>query len=1338
MTIQTFQKGKFYTLPIKDFREEGNNSFFIVIANDREYAIRMFDCQKTDSSIREMTELPCMVKDVHGDSIVFVQNFAQMFSDRYLSGNTYPFIVNKEAYTPDTEYRYYDIRDHNGVPFRLKCRRDTYLVPNQKIRCMVSRPNQNKMILILDNTNDNVIQNCISPEELLYNCGIEARCVRFLLSSFAHNQNFEEAKYYYQQNNPEWVIKAVTAVKGVEQWHNLSNVSKETLLSCYHRICLYLLEDSDYLHQFTESDRDNYQTWISNAVAMSETYLECLALMRKDGCSKEIDLIIGKIRNSGYIYHPHRRMRLLIAMFSLQPQLLEEKIDIILDLLGKSAKEWKVASFTDAFSSFLQFYIMTNAEKTNREVVIDNEQSYLLLNRMVRSICYLLLMTNGKGTINVPLYRSLLYHYLSFVRNRNVLGNVNQTQNLAENLVEMAFTSLVVSDDTTQDFTWGRDFSQIELFAYQMAAANVKNYTFLTRSYEAHNVRFTVSDEGITIARSSSTTKERNILPQDMLAWHNLQIFLDQPSKYTIGKQAKIRTWKGYWNNVEQALFETKQSTTKPKKLRIAPEIGTKVNVRVLWKDENHPYRYYCRIEDDIYEGEGWIDTYQKGGSMGLFHFDPQFDMSSFYLDGKPILFKVRVCSLGSPKEEVRTYTFDAVSFIDDLIKEQIEFGEESNCKILFYDPKNNIFCGVTEYGYGIFLPRTEEWSDINIGDTVRVVVNDSTRANAIQGEITGLGTEEVNIKEAAEEVFYSYAEDMVYEETEEELEEEAMAVSEDLFELDYMKEIINILDHKAVLETDNIRAYAFLSIAHILSKMIDDVTMMKYLEQRQHFLSILEDYGENGKVNDEELELLGKDNGDMVEKFPFLKQRLSEMRIVNCFGQQKKNSYLWSMVNDYEPGHILNKLSRLMLSYNMAEGFGLQEHQKTIISKIKSILNVNVELPQIYSFGEENQLTEFKTSIVFPPNNNMREDIKQQTFNIMKVICGMANSYGGTLYLGVYDTGTAKGLADDLEFFGGNKDKFDLYVRNQIRNSLGDLVNASVIIEHPEAGKHWIYAIKVAASKTPVTLKLDNKLYIREGTSTYPIDLPQLIEIMENRNFTQYNTNVAEIDSIDITENTETEEKQKEQNTKNKKKQFSDDNIRTSTLRSNVTENWKDEYGKDTACYLRIQSLGNWCMLDDVPWEDGIMTLAIHDDELDGSLIIVYEDGKVSRIPMNQLTDKTRGASYKMYSNKKPIFICPVRKSDALLTAYEDDRGKQYFRLDDVSTIEEGKMLSDGDTLTDVEFARVFYCEIISQEYHDDLHRMHNLKRSSLGFQAMSGYGAKELKVLESIGITL
>ncbi len=1337
MTVQTFQKGKFYTLPIKDFREEGNNTFFIVDANNREYAIRMFDFQKSDKSVFEMKELPCMVKDIHGDSIVFVQNFAQMFCERYISGKTYPFIVNKEAYNPDTEFRYYDVRDYNGVPFRLKCEKDTYLVPNQRIRCVVSRPTQNKMILILENTKKDNIVNCISPEELLKKSGIEERCQRFILNSFATNPGFEEARLYYKQGNPEWVIKAITAVVGVEQWPNLSYTNKELLLSCYHWICLYLLEDSDYLHQFTESDRDNYQTWIADRVSMSETYLECLALMSKNGCSDEIDLILGKIRNSGYIYHPHRRMRLLIAMFSLQPELLEEKIDVILDLLGERAKDWKVASFTDAFSSFLQFYIMSNKDRTNREAVIDNEQSNLLLNRMVRSICYLLLMTNGEG-INVPMYRSLLYHYLSFVRGRNVLGNLNQTQNLAEELVDRAFTTLVVSEESGQDFTWGRDFSQTELFAYQMAAVKVKNTTFLTRSYEAQNVRFTVSADGITLAKSSSASKEKNILPQDFPGWHNLQIFLDQPSKFNISKQSKMRTWRAYWSNVEQAIFEEKKVVTKTKKRKISPEVGTVTTVRVLWKDENHQYRYYCKIEDDLYEGEGWIDTYQKGGSIGLFHYDPELDIDSFFIDGKPILFKVRVNAIGSPKDEKPTYTFDAVSYIDELIREQVEFGEESNCEIIFYDSKNNIFCGVTEYGYGIFLERTEDYADVQIGDTVRVHVTDSSRPNAIQGEIIGAGTEEVNIKASAEGLLHDYADDHVYEETEEELEEEAMSVSEDLFELDYMKEIINIFDHKAVLETDNIRAYAFLSIAHILSKMIDDQAMMQYLEQRLHFLCILEDYGENGKVNDEELELLGNDNGDMVEKFPLLKQRLSEMRIVNCFGQQEKNPYLWSMVNDYESGHILSKLSRLMLSYNMAEGFGLQEQQKTIITKIKSLLNVNVELPQIYSFGEENQLTEFKTSIVFPPNNNMREDIKQQTFNIMKVICGMVNSYGGTLYLGVYDTGTARGLADDLEYFEGSKDKFDLYVRNQIRKTLGDLVNASVVIEHPEAGKHWIYAIKVAASKTPVILKLDNKFYLREGTSTYPIEMPELVEIMEQRDFSIYNAKVSEAEEGNIPEVVEPEEEKKDQTVKIKTTVLPDDMIGTSALRTNITENWVDGYGMDTSCYLRIRSLGDWCMLDDVEWEDGIITLAIHDDELEGSLIIVYEDGKVNRVPMSQLTDKSRGNFYKMYNHKKPIFICPARKDDALLTAYEDDHGKQFLRLDDVSNIEEGKMLSAGNTLTDVDFTKVFYCEMISKQHHDDLHRMHNLNRRSLGFQALTGYGLKEQEVMRKIGIEL
>lgn len=1338
MSINVFQKGKFYTLPITDIRKEGSNTFFIVSANDREYAIRMFDFQKNNPSVLEMKELPCMVKDIHGDNIVFVQNFAQMFCERYVAGKKYPFIVNKEAYNPQTEFRYYDVRDEYGVPFRLKCNKETYLVPNQKIKCVVSRPTQNKMILILENEKKDITTNCITPEELLSKAGIEERLRRFIINSFSVNPGFEEARQYLRQGNAEWVIKAIMAIVGVEKWPNLTGDNKERLLDSYYRVCLYLLEDSDYLLQFSESERENYQEWIVDRVSMAETYLQCLSLIREDRCREEIDSILGKIKSSGYIYHPHRRMRLLIAMFSMQPQLLEEKIDVILDLVQECAKDWKLPSFYDAFSSFLRFYIMSNRERANRVAVVDDATSRTLLNRMVRCICFLLLMTEGEDS-NCQLYRSMLFHYLSYVRTRSVLGSSEVKKNLSEALVEQAFSTLLLSEENNLDFTWSRDFSNAEIFAYQMSNIKTKNTTFLTRSYESQNLRFTISTEGITIARSSSAGKEKDILPQGFLDWHNLQIFLDSPSKYSISKSTKnIRTWRNYWANVEQGLFEQRPVTVKKQTRKIAPEVGDEVTIRVLYKDENHQYRYYCKIEDNLYEGEGWIDTYQRGGAMGMFHFDPMIDIDSFYLDGKPLLFKARVNSIGSPKDEKRTFMFDAMPFVDALIKEQVSFGEESDCTIFFIDERNNVYCGVTEYGYGIFMPRTEDNENYNIGDSVKVRMTDASKPNSIQGEIIGIAENAVNVKEASTQVIRDLADDNVYEETQEELEEEAMSVSEDLFELDYMMEIINILDHKAVLETDNIKAFAFLSIAHILARMTGDEAMMHYLEQRQHFLCILEDYGTNGRVNDEELELLGSKNGDMVEKFPLLQQRLSEMRIVNCFGQPEKNAYLWEMNATYESDHILAKLSRLMLSYNMAEGFGLQEHQQTIIQKIKGLLNVNVELPKIYSFGEEDQLTELKTSIVFPPNNNMREDIKQQTFNVMKVICGMVNAYGGTLYLGVYNTGTAKGLEDDLDFFEGSTDKFDLYVRNQIRMSLGDQVNASIAIEHPEAGKHYIYAIKVSPSKSPVALKLDNKFYLREGTSTYPIELQQLIEIMDERNFAQYKTEAKDMESI-TPENAPEEEKKEETTPKIKlTRVLPDDKIATSNFRTNITENWQEGYGIDTHCYLRIQSIGNWCVLDDIEWEDGILTLAIHDEESDGYLIVVYDDGKVNKVPMDQLTDKTRGNIYKMYAHKKPLFVTPVRKDAALLTAYEDDHGKQFLRLDDVETMEEGKMLSAGNTLTDVEFKELFYCEIIQKEYHEDLRRMHNLKRSSLGLQALTSYGKKEHDVLQRIGIEL
>lgn len=222
-------------------------------------------------------------------------------------------------------------------------------------------------------------------------------------------------------------------------------------------------------------------------------------------------------------------MRLLIALFSMVPTLLEEKIDCILDLVAEGAKYWKQPSFNNAFSSFLH-YITSNHERVNRIAIVYDEQSRLLLRRMIRSIAYYRIMTKNESS-DKQLYHSMLLQYLSFVQTKSFMGKDDVCTNMSVSLVEQAFTTLLISEENSFDLNWAKDYSNIEILAYQLSLLSTASTTFLTRSYEAQNVRFTVSTDGIAISRSLSTNKEKNVLPIGFPDWHNLQIHLDNTGK---------------------------------------------------------------------------------------------------------------------------------------------------------------------------------------------------------------------------------------------------------------------------------------------------------------------------------------------------------------------------------------------------------------------------------------------------------------------------------------------------------------------------------------------------------------------------------------------------------------------------------------------------------------------------------------------------------------------------------------------------------------------------------------------------------------------------------------
>jgi len=551
----------------------------------------------------------------------------------------------------------------------------------------------------------------------------------------------------------------------------------------------------------------------------------------------------------------------------------------------------------------------------------------------------------------------------------------------------------------------------------------------------------------------------------------------------------------------------------------------------------------------------------------------------------------------------------------------------------------------------------------------------------------------------------------------------------------------------------------------------------MQYFDTRRQLLRQIEHYGVNRQINLEEVERIVSNADTIIDRYPLLREQLTEMRLLSATGDERQNDFLWQTMKDYPSSHRLVQLARLILSFNLTSGFPLEGHQEEIRRQIKQLLHIEVDLPQSYTFGCEGQRLEFKTSTVFPPDNDMRPNLEEQTYNLMKVVCGMLNAQGGTLLLGVNDAGVACGLQEDLLYFKGDLDRLKRHVRDSIFRKFGLAINDRVRDEQLPAGKHVVLAFHIPASNEPVAL--DNSYFVRQGSSSRYITSAEMVrKLMAARDEKgtaadwsasglETKTNTAPLPADEhavgtaattddasafgvgsaATASTEghtslspaSSSASAAQNTDETTQQLDGlallKQTRTSLIRSNVVNNWDENYGIDTVAYLRFYDQGEWCVMDEENWDEGWLTLAVHDREEKGSLLMVYEDGVVNRVPMELCLDKTRNKHFKRYNERTPLFFCPVAPGDALLMAYRDDHGNRFFRLDNVDRIPEGKMLSAGNKLVRPDFEQVVFCEVIPAGQFGGLEKFYNLKDTTLG-HSLDVHYEKERNILSNLGI--
>lgn len=224
---------------------------------------------------------------------------------------------------------------------------------------------------------------------------------------------------------------------------------------------------------------------------------------------------------------------------------------------------------------------------------------------------------------------------------------------------------------------------------------------------------------------------------------------------------------------------------------------------------------------------------------------------------------------------------------------------------------------------------------------------------------------------------------------------------------------------------------FYILSNAGIMAETIGDTLSASYTRFARTYLRALVEFVSNNDVKDIQL---SPDNEYRDAKSTQI--RLEVIELLKEYGRKDDSEKLSTAIQQYKESQpMLSRLARLIQTANAMQGTlsgsALNVIKREIIKTLSLETENDADLEAeggIY-MGIESGTQEFKTSIVFPSNNNMQPDEYTQNMNVLKGVCAFLNSTtGGVLYLGVNDQGYVTGVENDMKFL--NQTSIDSYLR--------------------------------------------------------------------------------------------------------------------------------------------------------------------------------------------------------------------------------------------------------------------------------------------------------------------
>lgn len=1222
-------------------------------------------------------------------------------------GETYPFTVNT------IHKDFCELLDESGFQVYLQHTSGLMLNKHQRIRCIVTAYTQRRPRIELVNAKNyeagatKLTTRDVEQMARATYKGWDAHAfTSLLMMSEVEDRTFEN-------ECREWIQKLEA---GGESLDNA------------RAACIRFMEESDFLTRCTSEERETYQRRLTQMIDLLGYYIDADRLIDEGEAAHFIGDLFGKLEKTGVVYQPEKKFNILSCLFLADHSLVEANIERLFTIIRQWPLDvWIKEPFRGTLVKVLTLYLSGNIWNVDREA--DNTK---LVRNLMQGLAILYLLTKDGDDRDTTLpderltvaRMCVLSTYNSDYNNRQVM-DVALNALAGRQYCRPAFDLLDIEGQKVQ----------LMLKTYQPPAGTQQWPVDTTSMFISGRRRLVIDPKEIAI--HSGEKKEKALLPQQLALWGNLQVYADKRFVSTSVGKPTIEASKRMWEDIERVLFESSlEPTAKEEKRTVAApakvmhSVGDTVTVVVtrVVPDDVEETKAMCRIEGE--EGERAY-FYGKDVVSYIHRVDPWMFLDD---DDMPLRLEAKV----KDEDPDGMYHVSMLDMIKDWVWEGHHYGDEVLCSLGKDRPAGaqrlNV-PAITPDGECVSLGGVSD-SVLHQGDVVRATVQGcGTGTFHISCNIVG-PTDEEKVNPAI--AFHKLLLDYALPEAEADP-QDRQAVDDDsgndedfeqndrLLDASYVKELVRLLDRMADIDAEYVKSYNYMAYARTLCRLIGWEAQADYYRVRMQIIVLLHDFAVNDHVDEGKLDSL-KDttpglfshNADMSEKY-------QQLRIVSYLGSDQHSDELWAARNSASQ-ETTRRVADLVLAYNILKEAGMDTQANDVRNSVKTTLKLKGYESNLKAYGPgyETKTVEYKSTIVFPPDNQMQPDINVQLNNILAVIASFLNTDGGTLYIGCNNSGAGIGLDNDLKYseFNGDRDKYLLRVINAVnlqwKNYVGTFVSATW--DHSEKSGKDVLVVSVKPYAKGVDL--DGVWYYRDDVGKRKLSKEEFDKYNERRLKDQ-----PAAASVPAAGNAEPAAPVATGTAETKKAKTvatpSGDLVKTSVKRKNILEDYgNNDYRPYIGC-LQFLPNGKLRKTDTYYFDNTEgLNLAVYEEEEKAYLVLGYADGSVTKVPMDELLAFDDYSEYAIYSGAKLQFATIAQPDDAIISVTREDktRGRAMVRVDDLKDIPEGRLSDKGTRLYNVGLAsEVLAYGIVLADDKDNVKTLMDRDTKTLGFPLAS-----------------